>query len=60
MLELVLWAVVVALMFYALIRGKWSWFEVLVPAFFLLGIGVLIGLNTPNPDWVYTIQVAVP
>ena len=55
---LVIWASMIPLMPYALIRKKYDALAVSVVVFFMLLINVLILLNTPNPDHVILIQVA--
>lgn len=60
MIELALEATIGTLILYALLRRRWSWMEHLIPLFFWLLIPILIGLNTPNPNWVKLIVVAVP
>jgi len=58
--SLLLWAILSGLMLYALLRRKWSWFQVLPIFWFLLLGDVFAGLNMPNPNNIRLIQVVIP
>ena len=55
-----IWAATIPLMPYALLRKKYDALAGLVLIFLMLLIDVLILLNTPNPEHVILIRVAVP
>ena len=55
-----IWAATIPLMPYALLRKKYDALAGLVLIFLMLLIDVFILLNTPNPDHVMVVLVAVP
>ena len=59
-ISMAIWAATIPLMPYALLRRKYDVLAGLVLIFLMLLIDVLILLNTPNPEHVILIRVAVP
>ncbi len=59
-ISMAIWAATIPLMPYALLRKKYDALAGLVLIFLMLLIDVFILLNTPNPDHVRAVLVAVP
>ncbi len=60
-ISLAIWAATIVLIPYAIYRRKWDdYLPALVILFFMMLIDIAIGINTPNPDNVIWVQLAVP
>jgi hypothetical protein len=59
-ISLMIWSAVLVLIPYAMYRKKWDVLPALVVLFFMMLINIFIGINTPNPDHVILVPVAVP
>lgn len=55
--ELIIWSIAIALLPYAIWRRKEKLLYACAVLSIVLIIPIMIGLNTPNPDWVQVIAV---